>query len=367
MRYRRTRRAITMAGLVGVGVLVWNLPMSDRETGNFVLTPLAHTEIRAPVAGFVTDIYYREGEEISEGATIADMEVPELESQIAGKRAEIAEVRAILGSLGRIPNASTGAPRGAATGDYRAADGDDLEEGSSGTVRTLPAKGKVQEIKAELDYARQKFDQARKLNRTKAVSDDRLLELEKDYRVWLHKYEQALSEEDAETARLGRLTEELKFLKGIEEKLALRSPISGVVTTERIGELRGRYYEEGDLIFEVVDPASLEAEVTLGEQNMTSIEAAQKVVLKPFSLPNRTFEARVARIAPVIQQPDVAETLSPSPGGTGKLKVYCTLEQPMPELTPGMSGYARIHLSDTTFGYVVTSRLMRFVRTEFWW
>jgi hypothetical protein len=160
----------------------------------------------------------------------------------------------------------------------------------------------------------------------------------------------------------------LTYLEQVKSKLVLRSPIAGIVTTPRLNELKGRYFEEGDLILEVLDPSALEAVVTIGERNMPAVAPGQKVVLKPFSLPYRTFEARVLRIAPVVQQPDEKEQVTTARhGNSGELTIYCVLDHTAGELTPGMSGYARIHLSEETFGNIVMRRLTRFIRTEFWW
>jgi multidrug resistance efflux pump len=365
---RRLKRTVSTLALLIAAVVVWNVPMGNRETGKFVLKPLEHAEVRAPVAGFVTDVHYDEGESVSVGAAVVEMEVPELRSEIAQKRSQIEEVRAVLRALGA--DVPTGIETALAALDDPGDAPRRTDGKSSGYVRmtkTGPVRGKVHEIEAELAYARKRYEQAQLLNETKVVSDDRLRELNKNYQVWRNKRQEILSEQEAEKARLARLLEELTYLEDTREKLALLSPVEGIVTTPRLQALKGRYFEEGDLILEVVDPSGLEVEVTIGEQNLPSVRTGQRVVLKPFSLPYQTFEARVVRIAPVVQQPEVMENQATPQGSTGELKVYCELERPSAELTPGMSGYARIHLSDETFGNVVARRFMRFVRTEFWW
>jgi multidrug resistance efflux pump len=368
MRYRKAKRAIWGVALISCGILVWNLPMGNRETGNFVLQSLNHAEVRAPVAGFVTRVYYGEGEKVSEGIVIADMEVPELNSEIARKRSEIAEAHAILKSLGAdIPLTMRTTLAALLVGGEGERNKGKENTSTVGSVGNAEAKGKVHEIEAELGYARQRYKQAQILNRTNAVSDDQLWEMKKDYEVWLHKHQQVLSEQEAENAKLARLIEELRYLEDMSGKLALRSPIGGIVTTPRLMELKGRYYEEGELIFEVVDPSELEAQVTIGEQNMAAIAPGQAVVLKPFSLPYRTFKGHVVRIAPVIHQPNKATPSASSQRRSGELMIYCKLDEASEALAPGMSGYARIQLAKDTFGNIVARRFMRFIRTEFWW
>lgn len=368
MRYRILRRAIPATVLLIGGVVVWNLPVGNRETGTFVFKPLQNAEIRAPVEAFVAKVHYDEGDEAAEGAVIAEMEVPELNSDIAGKRSEIEEVRAQLRSLGADAKADRPNP----VGQDRATSTQHKSDGGRDDDETLPARGsprgKVHEVEAEMEYARQRYEQSRTLNRTKVVSDDKLREMKKDYQVWQTKYQEVLSEQEAAKAQLARLIEELTYLEEVKARLVLRSPIRGIVTTPRARKLEGHYFEEGDLILEVVNPDELEAEVTIGEQNMSLVAPGQRVELKPFSLPYRTVDASVLRIAPVVLQPDEEEHTGTVPqGSSGELKVYCSLGGAVDELTPGMSGYARIYLADETFGNLVASRLMRFIRTEFWW
>ena len=108
---------------------------------------------------------------------------------------------------------------------------------------------------------------------------------------------------DAETAHLARLEEELRFLQAQTKRLPLFSPIAGVVVTPRLKEKVGRYFHEGDLICEVESLMTLEAEVTVTEQDALRIRPGQGVVLKARALPYQTFPTTVDRIAPSMARP----------------------------------------------------------------
>src|SRR5207302_1216182 len=104
---------------------------------------------------------------------------------------------------------------------------------------------------------------------------------------------------EAERARLARLEEELRYLEGLRERLAVASPIVGLIVTPRLKEKVGQYFREGDLIGEVKSSVGLEAEIALAEQDAERVRTGQPVTLKARALPFRTFGGLVDRIAPV--------------------------------------------------------------------
>src|SRR5205814_7429599 len=65
-------------------------------------------------------------------------------------------------------------------------------------------------------------------------------------------------EVEAERARLARLQEEARYLEQLQDKLAVHSPVPGLVTTPRLKEKVGQYLREGELICAVEESAELE-------------------------------------------------------------------------------------------------------------
>ena len=73
----------------GCGVLALAaVPVPDRAGGTFQIRPSARAEIRAPIAGFLRDVTGDEGTWVSVGQRVARLEVPDLESRLAQKRAD---------------------------------------------------------------------------------------------------------------------------------------------------------------------------------------------------------------------------------------------------------------------------------------
>jgi hypothetical protein len=127
--------------------------------------------------------------------------------------------------------------------------------------------------------------------------------------------------------------------------------------THRLKEKRGQFFNEGELVCEVEGLSQLETEITLHEQEVPDVRPGQKVELKARALPFKTFEAQVDRIAPRAKTGTLESTVI----------VYCRLEHPDPDLLPGMTGFARIYCDPQPAGRIFLDKIMRFVRTEFWW
>jgi multidrug resistance efflux pump len=161
----------------------------------------------------------------------------------------------------------------------------------------------------------------------------------------------------SEEARLTRLQEEVRHLESQRQKQAVACPVAGLVTTPRLKEKVGQYLHEGDLICVVEEPAGLEAEISLAEQDVARIQAGQTIELKVRALPFETCATRVDRVAPAAGRGDVQSTVL----------VCCRVTDENPQLRPGMTGYARIYTGRRAVGRILVERALRFIRTEFWW
>ena len=88
---RRKRAVVWVLILAGVAALLCLVQRQDRASGSFRLRPACRAEVRAPVAGFVQEVHVDEGDRVSPGALVARLEVPDLDSRLAQKQAEIHE------------------------------------------------------------------------------------------------------------------------------------------------------------------------------------------------------------------------------------------------------------------------------------
>jgi multidrug efflux pump subunit AcrA (membrane-fusion protein) len=288
LRKRPVRVAALLLVAAAVAAVMVLVPMEDKATGTFQVRSTTRLELRAPMAGFLQEVNGDEGDRVQAGAVVARMHIPDLDSRIAQKRAEIVESEAKLRLL-RF------GPRGAQT-----------EAASETQIR-----------KAEVEAAR---------------------------------------------AGLAKLQEELKYLEVRAKKLLVHATVAGVITTARLREKVGQHFNDGDLICVIEEPAALEAQIDVPEQEAARVKPGQTVELKARALPFEKLAATVDRVAPGADAANVKE---------GKLQstvpVYCKLAAPPAALRPGMTGFARVSCGERPMGRVLADKGLRYLRTEFWW
>jgi multidrug resistance efflux pump len=400
LRYKRTAVWFLVLGASAAGLFL--VPIEERVGGPFQVRPAVRAELRAPVAGFLRSVLCDEGDRVSPGTLVARLEVPDLASRLAQKQAEIREGQAKLRLLEigtRYEEWNEQRRRAERAEAWRDLGRRDLQRTERALHEELERLDKqVAKCRAERRQAQEVLERRRKLRSQSAVAEEEYREAETKVQVCQAQEEQARADKrarqargtleaeaelarrekelaearailalmeagsrpeevEAERARLARLEEERRYLTGLCGKLAVTSPVAGVVTTPRLREKEGQYLREGDLIGVVEEPGGLEAEIALPEQDVARVEVGQRVELKARVAPFETVAVRVERLAPAAGRGEVQSTVT----------VYCRLGGYAAALRPGMTGHARIVTGRRAPGRIFLDRALRYLRTEFWW
>ncbi len=414
---RRGRASFWLLVLLAAGVGLFIVPMPDRVGGTFYVRPLQHAELRAPVAGFIRDVPHGEGDRLKKGDLVVRLEIPDLDTRIAQKQAELREAEAKLKLLEAGPRAEEveeARNRVERARRWRDLAQEQLEADREIQKRTLAElDAQIEQRRAEMEFEKTMLESIRVLAAGGNVTDAELAEQRKRYEVSramlaqaearrrvqelqgvreseeeltmrehrLAEAEEALrlltagarpEEIDAQRSRIVRLEEDLKHLRSISEKLAIRSPIDGVVMTPRLREKIGNYVTEGALICIVEEPTALEVEIGVPEREAARLEKGQDVELKVLALPFHTFETTVEHISPTAFTTAAQAATTPSehvPNRETLVTVRCPLHsaEDIARLRPGLTGYARIYCGWRPIGLLMAERSLRYVRTEFWW
>jgi multidrug efflux pump subunit AcrA (membrane-fusion protein) len=399
------RSAIWLVALLGLGVLLSVPIFNDRVGGDFQLRPIGRYEVRAPHAAFLDKVNFEEGDRVSQNANIAQMSVPDLESRILQKQAEIKESMAQCKQLetGTRPevleNQREFVKRAKA---WRNLAKTELTKKQTVLEETIVGLDRlIDEQQIELEYTQERLKRIKGLAIQEAVAQDELSRARARERIYSAKLEQARAEKrrvvalgvseaevevarrenelataeaqlalmdagtrpeaiQAERAHLQQLQEELSYLKHQRQDLQIRATrMSGCVITPHLNERVGQYFVEGALICEIEDASSFEVVIELAEADAACVSRGQPVKIKIRALPFKTFEAKVTRIASAAQADDKTDT--------SKLAIYCELKNTNPALRSGMRGYARIYRGYRSLAQAGIERLLKLVRTEFWW
>ena len=417
MLLSRRKRTTTWALILSAVVFVlFAVPIPDRTGGQFTIRPSHRYEVRAPIAGFLREVHIDEGSKVAPGTRLALLEVPDLESQTERKRAEIRESEAKLRLLkvgSRPEQLAEERLHVERAKNWRDLASRDLDRAIVSLRSELTdLEQQIRQHQLETERAADTYSRDKILFNRQALQLNELKESQKKWQVFDAQWKQAQArkqareadgtlkaeaelarreseladaqsklhllevgtrpeEIDSETAHLARLEEELRYLESQAKKQALFVPIEGVVVTPRLKEKVGRYYKEGELIFEVESLSTLEAEIVVPEQDALKLRPGQAVKLKARALPFHSFDSTIERIASSTVRASSPEAVpaasAPSATAPASLVVYCKIQGKNYGLETGMTGFAKISNGQRTIGSLFLDRALRLLRTEFWW
>ena len=407
---RPLRIAMWLTLLAAIPMVMGAVRIEGRAGGTFHVRTGKRLEVRAEVAGFLKEVHFDEGDQVSSGAVVARIEVPDLQSMIAQKTAAVREVRANLQRLeigARPEEVQEQRARVERAQQWRNLSINDLARSREGLKEEL-ARFDQQIVlhQAEVAFAQQSVAQSERLYRKGVLAGEQLRSEKKKAQVAEGLWQQALSQKrtreasgtlifeaelakrekdladteaalalllagarpeelEAERARLTKFQEELDYYDDMQTNQELRSTLAGYVTTPRLREKVGQFLEKGTLICTIEDLTSLEAEIAIPEDKMEGVRIGQPIDLKARAFPLQTFTGRVDRIAPIAT---MASSAIASPADQqGSVTVYCRVDNPEARLRSGMSGYGRIYRGRQSLSNMAGMQFLRYVRTEFWW
>src|SRR5262249_45223651 len=198
------RSAIWLLILGGLAAILCCMQMEDRASGTFQVRSAVRAELRAPVAGFLRDVYGDEGDRVSAGAVVVRMEIPELASRLTQKRAEVCESQAKLRLLEAGTRAEEVAEQRQRVVRAKAWFGlakQDLGQKQKALGEDLDRLDKqVIACRAELDAAQAAYDRDRDLLARHAIARQEFVEAEKKCLVLRARFDQAQAEKRARQA-----------------------------------------------------------------------------------------------------------------------------------------------------------------------
>ena len=200
-------------------------------------------------------------------------------------------------------------------------------------------------------------DDLGEFRRDVAVSEKELAEAESKLRLLLAGSRP--EEIEATEAEIARLKAQRRFL---EDQLGLTrvvSPHAGIITTPHLKEKLGQKVEKGDLLAEVHELSTAMAEIAISEQEVGDVHVGQTVVVKARAYPEQSFIGTVAAIAPA--------AVKSEEGRAGKVvRVTTAIDNASLLLKSQMTGTAKIYCGKRRIADLMTRRLARFFRVEFW-
>jgi multidrug resistance efflux pump len=397
----RKRLAIGAAALLA---LLAAGRMELKVAGEFRVLPSSNADVRAGVVGLIEEVLVDEGDRVRAGDLLARISDRDLRAGLSQIEAEIDHKAAILRMLEMGPRPEEielARKEGAKARTERDHAARQLAEGRRIQVEDLARqKAAVAKAEGELASSRKNLERVQALAgsgliarqevedaaQRVAVRQNELAEEQAKLRMVQaddlagDRKDLAVAEKEVEAgaARLrilhaGSRPEELEAQRAdiaaleskrshLEEQIRLTrviAPHAGVIVTPRLKEKVGSKVESGELIAEVHALEKLTAEIAVPEMEIGTVHPGQPVVLKSRAFPERALHGRVTAVAPAVQAEE---------GGWGRtfVRVKAEIEAPGAPLRSEMTGQAKILCGKRSIFDLLTRRLTRYLRVEFW-
>ena len=403
----RARVVLLFALILAALFLVpWELTVS----GEFAVAPRHNADVRAEVDGIIAEVYVDEGQRVAAGQLVARLEDRDYRAELRSVEAQSDEMRARLKMLRAGPRmeerrvASQNLETAETRHEHARRRVEEAERMQ--TARLAKATADVAVAGERLQYARNDVERSRALfngelvsRRTLEESQERaavgdkelaaaradlaavsagdlaltgdLAGFRKDLAVAQKETEEARArlrlleagsrpeEIEGAEATLARLLSQRSHLEEQLRLVTVRSAVDGVVTTAKPRERVGQYMKKGDLIVEVHEFTTVRVEIAVPEREIGDVKVGQPVIVKARAFPEHPSEGRVTAIAPVAVKDEEA--------WRGKVvKVTTAVDNPDLLLRSDMTGTAKIYCGQRRLFDVLSRRLARYVRVEFW-
>jgi putative peptide zinc metalloprotease protein len=400
--YRRPAIVLGFLIVVLAGLIAGRMEL--KVAGQFKVLPIHNADVRAAVDGLIADIYVNEGDIVPRGARIARLSDRDVRAELRKTEAEITEKLAKLRLLQAGPRREEIAliQEAVATAETRLEHARKRYAEAQHVHAEQVSRLKVTVAKAEerLDYAQRFLGMFKDLRTKDLVAGKQVMEAEETAAVRARELHESRAElqialaddlaeprkalavaekeaqeagarltlllagsriEDIEAAQaeIARLRSQRGHLLEQLELLGVMSPNSGVITTPKPREKIGQHVRKGDLIVEVHEVKTITAEIAVSEKEIGDVRVGQPVVLKARAFPELTFTGTVTSIAPAALKEEQA-------GREKIVRVMTDTDNRDLLLKPEMTGTAKISCGPRRIVDLLTRRLARYIRVEFW-
>jgi HlyD family secretion protein len=285
----------------------------------------------------ITEILVQEGDRVRKGQLLARLESVQPEAEVAAQRATVSSAEADANAMASSLAAS--------------------DENLKSTQAT------IDRAKADLEQSRLNFARAEELFRDKLIARQEYDTRRTDYdsraaalREAQAKYLQTKAMRDQAVAQLAAAQRRVALAKAnlarstdVLQKTFSTAPLDGMVTNlpVRVGEtvVPGIQNSAASLIMTIADMSLITAEVKVDETDIVNVALGQPAEITVDAIPNKTFKGHVSEIGntAILRSTGLAASQSAISSQEAKdFKVVVAIDNPSPELRPGLSCTAKI-------------------------
>jgi len=362
--------AVAILSAVGYGMFVRNRGVVTVQTGRAIrqdltqtvsangeIKPKKYVNVSSNMMGRIVRLPVKEGDRVREGSLLVQLESIQSEADVRSAEASFDAAQTEL-------------------------------EGMSASIRSAEAtvasaKAEITRSEADLARAKQNFSRAEQMTREGLIAKEQYDRAKADFdissaqlnaaKARLAQAEaqeaQALTQRDSTALRIAQQRAALTRARDQFSKTTIRSTLDGIITNLPVNEgeiaIVGIQNQPGTTLMTIADMSIITAEVKVDETDIVNVRLGQEARIKVDALGDRMLLGHVTEIGNSALARTTSSTIGTS--GTGQeakdFKVVITLDDPPPELRPGLSCTATIETA--TRQQIVTAPIQALAIREF--
>src|SRR5271167_3427536 len=292
-------------------------------TASGEIKPKVYVNIGANAFGKITHLYVKEGDRVKQGQMLATLENVQSSADVSANQAALSAAVTDADAAKAAVNTAT-MDQNQAEAEYERAKLD-YDRSQALYQAQLIAKADYDTKKAAYGTATAQLGQAKaKLAQAKAQQDSARVHIEQN------------------AANLRRVSDVLS-------KTEYKAPFDGVITNLPVREgetvVMGIQNAPGSTLMTIADTSVITAEVKVDETDIVNVQLGQPAEVTIDAIPKQKFKGTVTEIGrnAVIRSTGVSTAQTTSSSQEAKdFKVVVALQDPPPNLLPGLSATARI-------------------------
>jgi HlyD family secretion protein len=290
----------------GVAVTVESIRARDLEaivSASGKIQPKRLVNISADTSGRVVDLAVNEGDRVTRGQFLLQIDPKSLRTRVEGGAASVQAAESSLQQM----------------------------------------RQSVETSRVQLDQAKKNLARQRDLWSQQLTTRESLEKAENDVEAaesTLHEREQQVG---GQAARINQERASLDSARYDLSKVRIESPIDGIVTRRNIQEgetaVIGTMNNAGTVLLTLADMSVIQAEVEVDETNIPNISIGQIAKISIDALPDRTFKGHVTEIgnSPIQNTTSGGSTQTQTTPQATNFKVVVVLDEAIPEVRPGFT------------------------------
>jgi HlyD family secretion protein len=287
------------------------------------IKPKVYANIGANAFGKITRLYVKEGDRVKQGQVLAQLENVQSSADLEGARASL--------EAAKTDSQAAEAGLNTALADLTRAKSD-VEKARLDWTRSQGLYKEALIAKSEYDSQKATWQAAEAgLNQAQA------------------KVAQARAQKDSADRHINQNRASMTHASDVLQKTTYKAPYDGIITNVPVREgetvVMGIQNSPGSVLMTIANLSVITAEIQVDETDIVSVQMGQSADVSIDAIPKKTFKAIVTEIGDnaIVRSTGVSTSQQTTASQEAKdFKVVVTLQDPPPNIRPGLSATAKI-------------------------